>query len=775
MASEGERRAHNRRLAITLAKAGLYVFPSSGKTPLVLAWQRADDAIGTDGIAEIKAEARAKAERDGRTFDESTFVGATKDVGTVRRMFDKHPSAVPSISLGPSKLACLDCDIDKSRHGPTLARAWLAKQGVDIAMCPVTISQSGGQHIFFSGEAPSRVPPTFKTMYVQAKGLGGQVIAPGARREDGKVYKADPNQPPLASAYGMGALPPIPSCITTLLVEKRDGATDAETDALATRLRTAELPEPLNASRFVSDDKGGDKSAWRLSLANRIIAEGHTVEEYLATLREADHAGAFVGDAAPGEGEYGLRNVARDWGQAERRLAENVAEASRIEAAVSAAFGDVSDTLEAAALAVETALNGKDDPGAEIERLKAALDTDDNATSTDVKAVYEIETAYMLGLDLLEPIARLRGIAERPAATTEPRTGRGYKAESALFADIELTAWTIDEILPERGIGFIVGASHTGKTFACLDMMGHLAQGRDWFGRKVYEPTCSLYIGGEDVEEIPGRIKGWTQRNGSTRDRLGVMDAPPNLAADPKAIKKVVQVVRHLKEDTGLRCGLIVLDTVASLAVGMNENTAEEVGLLTDLMRRIAKATGAAVLGVHHPRKGADSSEGRGSGAFYNNATFEFRLMKKKGARRGSFQVHKNKFAALDTAGLPFQLDPETIGTNRHGKLVTTLVFRQADACDFPAVVDEEGDEAEGVSPEEREPAQALRGQDRVLAAAKRAIAAHGGPVKRATIAAEIEADGGAPLSGNSVGPLIARLVDEGALVSGGRQRYGVP
>ena len=492
-------------------------------------------------------------------------------------------------------------------------------------------------------------------------------------------------------------------------------------------------------------------------------------------MREAEHAGAFVGDAAPGEGEYGFRNVARDWIQAERRDAENVAEAARIEAAAAVAFGNVNDTVKAAALAVETALSGKDDPGAEIDRLKAALDTDDSATSADVTAVYEIETAYMLGLDLLEPIARLRGtVDERPAGTDATRTDRGYKAESALFAEIELTAWTIDEILPERGIGFIVGASHTGKTFACLDIMGHLAQGRDWFGRKVYEPACSLYIGGEDVEEIPGRIKGWTQRNGSTRDRLGVMDAPPNLAADPKAIKKVVQVVKHLKEDTGLRCGLIVLDTVSSLAAGMKE-VSDEVNVLTALMRSIGKATGAAVLGVHHPKKGDDSGEGRGSGSFYNNATFEFRLSKKKGARRGSFQVHKNKFAALDTAGLPFQLDPETIGTNRHGKLVTTLVFRQADACDFPAVTDDESDEMEGVKPEAGEPAQALRGQDRALAAAKRAIAAHGGPVKRAAIAAEIEADGGAPLSGNSVGPLIARLVEEGALVSGGRQRYGVP
>ena len=272
MASEGERRAHNRRLAIRLAKAGVYVFASSDKIPLVLAWQRADTAIGSDGVAEIKAEARAKAERDGRTFDESTFVGATKDVATVRRMFDKHSSAVPSISLGPSKLVCLDCDIDKSRHGPTLARAWLAEQGIDIATCPVTISQSGGQHIFFSGEAPSRVPPAFKAMYVQAKGLGGQVVAPGARRADGKVYSADPNQPPLASAYGMGELPSVPPCITALLAEKRDGATDAETDALAARLRAAELPKPLNASSFVSGDKSGDKSAWRLTLANRMKA-----------------------------------------------------------------------------------------------------------------------------------------------------------------------------------------------------------------------------------------------------------------------------------------------------------------------------------------------------------------------------------------------------------------------------------------------------------------------------------------------------------------------
>ena len=428
----------------------------------------------------------------------------------MRRMFDKHPAAVVSISLGPSKLACLDCDIDKSRHGPTLARAWLAEQGVDIAKCPVTISQSGGQHIFFSGEAPSRVPPAFKAMYVQFKATGGQVIAPGSVREDGKVYKADPAQPSLASTYAMGDLLPIPSCITALLAEKRDGTTDAETAALIAQLRTAKLPEPLDASRFVSTDKGDDKSAYRLSLANHMKAAGHTVEEYLATLRDAEHAGVYVGDAAPGEGEYGLRNVARDWGQAEKREAENIADAARIDAAAKTAFGDVSDTLAAAAKAVERAIAGADDPGAEIERLKAALDTDDSATSADSTAVYDIDTAYILGLDLLEPIARLRGkVAEAEADV--PRTGRGYKAESALFAEIELTAWTIDEILPERGIGFIVGASHTGKTFACIDIMGHLAQGRDWFGRKVYEPTCSLYIGGEDVEEIPGRIKGWTQ------------------------------------------------------------------------------------------------------------------------------------------------------------------------------------------------------------------------------------------------------------------------
>ena len=54
MASEGELRTYNRKLAIRLATSGIYVFPSSEKTPLVLAWQRADHAIGTDGIAEIK-------------------------------------------------------------------------------------------------------------------------------------------------------------------------------------------------------------------------------------------------------------------------------------------------------------------------------------------------------------------------------------------------------------------------------------------------------------------------------------------------------------------------------------------------------------------------------------------------------------------------------------------------------------------------------------------------------------------------------------------------
>ena len=776
-----ERRSHNRRIALNAAKAGLpIILCDDDKRPLLPAYQRLDRAISPAEKAEIEAKARADGKPD------PAHVGSTRDPAVIRALFRKFPDALPAACAGLGGLVVID--VDSKRDGVNKLEAWMSEQGhVMPADTPVTATQSGGRHFVFRDPSGlgNRAGELAK-LGCDVRGRGGVFVLPGAVRLNGAKYR-QASDVGLLSAFASDQIPVLPDFFKQAI--EAGGAiatvtTDAEIAALVDRLRQTDLPEALDASRFVAE--GTDRSAFRLSLANRMRAAGHTAEDYFAALLEAEGAGAYVGEDAPGEAEFNLRNVARDWCQAECRQADNDAIAARLDAAAASAFVSVDDA-DAAMTAIEAALAAGDDPEDECARLVQALeltDTPADRLAAAQGAVSDLLDARLLGVGEPAALEALRG-AIKPAAIGEaddylPKhmretkvQGRGYRAESTLFADIDLTAWTIDEILPERGIGFMVGASHTGKTFACLDMMGHLAQGQDWFGRKVYEPTCTLYIGGEDVEEIPGRIKAWTLINGSTVDRVGVMDAPPNLAADPKAIKKIVQVVEHLKADTGLRCGLIVLDTVASLAVGMKENTADEVGQLTDLMRRIGRSTGSAVLGVHHPKKGADSSEGRGSGAFYNNATFEYRLEKKKGARRGTFQVHKNKFAALDMSGLPFQLDPVEIGTNRHGKVVSTLVFGQAEACEFPAVV--EDDDAAVVTPEAGDPVQALRGQDRVLAAAKRAIAAQGGPVKRSAIAAEIDADGGVPLSGNSVGPLMARLVEDRALVRDGRLRYGLP
>lgn len=232
MADTARRRAHNRRLALDLAEAGIPVFPSDGKVPLIPGWPKLDSSLSHDDRDKVVRDWRSRLNRS----DDPPHIGCTTDKATIRRLWGTFPDAVPSISLGPAKLYVLDADIDETRHGPTLIRDWLHQNGVDISQCPVTRSQSGGEHIFFANptDTPSRVPQPFREAYTQAKGVRNQVVAPGAWRVDGKKYLPLNDTPGLRSAFAMGTLPPLPERIDTIVRQAREASQVDESNAVST-------------------------------------------------------------------------------------------------------------------------------------------------------------------------------------------------------------------------------------------------------------------------------------------------------------------------------------------------------------------------------------------------------------------------------------------------------------------------------------------------------------------------------------------------------------
>jgi len=183
--------------------------------------------------------------------------------------------------------------------------------------------------------------------------------------------------------------------------------------------------------------------------------------------------------------------------------------------------------------------------------------------------------------------------------------------------------YSVRGLLPRRGIGFFHGPSHGGKSFTVIDLGAHLATGKDWLGYKIKKEYAVLYVCGEGREGIDQRVKAWKLKNGGFGGNFAVMNSPPNLFTNPKdAEKKIVEAAKRLAERSGVEVALIIFDTVASLCAGMEENSAKEVGTLTQTMRGIATKADAAVMGVHHTGLG-DKTRGRGSTALYGNADFE--------------------------------------------------------------------------------------------------------------------------------------------------------
>ena len=208
------RRKHNRDLALRLAAAGIPIFPSNGKTPLIPRWQYLDTATRADERAEAVAKFSEKHGRD------PAHVGCTKNAAIVKKLWREFPDAVPSISCGPAGLLALDADSHK--NGPELLAKWEAENGGRPAQSPVTKTRSGGEHLWFKNDPHNplgNAAGAFGDMGVDVRGAGGQCVAPGAIREDGASYSSQDGTPDLIEAFKAGTIPLLPALVAKVLRE----------------------------------------------------------------------------------------------------------------------------------------------------------------------------------------------------------------------------------------------------------------------------------------------------------------------------------------------------------------------------------------------------------------------------------------------------------------------------------------------------------------------------------------------------------------------------
>ena len=260
--------------------------------------------------------------------------------------------------------------------------------------------------------------------------------------------------------------------------------------------------------------------------------------------------------------------------------------------------------------------------------------------------------------------------------TADNRSAPKFKLLSpAELAALPKPNWLIEGVVPASSFCVLFGEPGSGKTFVALSMALSVAADHSWCGK----PTASgavLYVAAEGLYGLPTRVEAYQTKHGLSAENIRYLGE----AIDLLNQLHIEALLATLKAE-GIEPVLIVLDTLARLMVGADENIAKDMGLAIAGIDRLRQETRATVLVIHHTRK--DGKTERGSSALRGAADV---MIESKETDRGvKFQCAKMKDAApFEKAILQLELVP--VGSS--SSLAITGWFEdEADEDDDPIYV----------------------------------------------------------------------------------------
>lgn len=233
--------------------------------------------------------------------------------------------------------------------------------------------------------------------------------------------------------------------------------------------------------------------------------------------------------------------------------------------------------------------------------------------------------------------------------------------------------WMVQGVLPASGFGAVYGPSGSGKSFLVLDLCAAIADGAEWFGRRV-DTAPVTYVCLEGEAGLGKRTKAWSvDRRRNLPDHLRFVTQPLDLRQTEDVADLCEAVLA-----AGGRDGLLVIDTLNRAAPGADENSSVDMGRLIEACKDAQRRLGGMVLLVHHT--GKDGAKGlRGHSSLYAalDAAIE---VSRNGARR-EWSVAKSKDDA-DGERQAFVLREMVLCDDEHGTPVTSCVVEADDSAE---------------------------------------------------------------------------------------------
>lgn len=168
-------------------------------------------------------------------------------------------------------------------------------------------------------------------------------------------------------------------------------------------------------------------------------------------------------------------------------------------------------------------------------------------------------------------------------------------------------------------LAVMYGRPKSGKTFVALDVALSVASGSWWHGHEVVAGPV-LYIAAEGRRGAGNRVAAWLEQN----HLHDVPDGFHLLAMAPSLLEQLmVDALGALVHE--LAPILVVVDTLARVTPGGNENAAQDMGRFVSAVDELRRRCGACILVIHH--SGKDATQGaRGHSSLLGAVDFEFEV-----------------------------------------------------------------------------------------------------------------------------------------------------
>lgn len=261
------------------------------------------------------------------------------------------------------------------------------------------------------------------------------------------------------------------------------------------------------------------------------------------------------------------------------------------------------------------------------------------------------------------------------------RTTKSSRFEPILWDDIRAnlnTRWLIKGVLPRHGQGMIYGATGSGKTFEALDISAHIGLGFSWRGLKV-ERAGIVYFACEGRDGIKNRIEAFKRRFCPTVGDVPFMVLPAglDLCSRDGDTDEIIKMIKEAEKKLSVPVGLVLVDTLSAAMAGGEENTSKDMGAYVKNTGRIAEATGAFVLSVHHC--GKDEAKGaRGHSLLKAAMDFESEVVNANGLR--TMTVTKQRDGESGQT-FSFRLEKVELGKDADGDIVDSCVCVPVDGA----------------------------------------------------------------------------------------------